>query len=1332
MTTLRSIITCAAVFAIQMLFAYTETVDGITWSYTVANGVASVGSESSSAVAVPTSTSGAITIPSTLGGYPVTSIGWAAFYFCDRLTNVTIPDSVTNIAGRAFAGCSGLTSMTIPDGVTSIEQWTFNYCNRLTNVTIPDSVTSIGYEAFTGCSSLTSVTIPASVTSIGSEAFTDCGSLTNVTISEGVTSIGTSAFSGCNSLTHVTIPDSVTSIGNGAFEGCHAALFGTTTVSGLELVDGWVVGSSRPLSGDLVLTGARGIGDKVFSGFGGLTSVTIPDSVTSIGSGAFSGCIGLTSVTIPDGVTSIGQWAFKDCSGLTSVMIPDSVTSIGYEAFAGCSGLTSITIPQSVLDNGVRNVFSSCYSSFTNVSYSSTITNIGSSAFSGCSSLINVTIPDSVTSIEASAFSDCSGLTNVTIPGSVTNIEARAFSGCSGLTSVTIPASVTSIGYDVFYGCRGLTSVTVPQCVLDRGIRNVFSSCYSSLTNVSYSSVISRIGSSAFSDCSGLTSVTIPGGVTNNGVRAFFDCSGLTSVTIPNSVTSIGGSAFSGCNNLEAVYISDLASWCGISFSDNPLNYAHNLYLNGVLVTQLTIPSGVTSIKARAFSGCSELTNVTIPNSVTKIGNGAFSDCSGLTSVTIPNSVTSIEGGAFYGCIGLTNMTIPEGVTSIGASAFSGCIGLTNITIPESVTSIGASAFSGCSGLTSVTLPGSVTNFGADCFEGCPVFMRKLYQTILGAGAGGGSAPASTTIVQQVEAPYALTDHAADRAIASVTVNSDCAIDSFVLKDGKVYDSMLRIVNTADHAVKLTLPSGYVYETFKGVTPLTIPANSRNILSITRTAAGTLLGSREGLETVQGFGAWPMKRVFGKLAVCMLALAGASAHAIPIGVRTMMQGRAAVRQGISTPVVTQQVWTVMFNANGGTIAETSRVVTNECAVGELPVTTRDGHTFDGWFTALDGGSRVSDETVVTTNVTFYAHWTAVVVPPGPEPEPEPEPQPEPQPVLPQVWTVTFDANGGEGSMAAQMFTNGVVQALEVNAFTRFGWEFAGWATSVDGEVVYGDGQWIAVSSGQTLYAQWREVIACRFNMRFARAQTVLGALYGKDGKPVGTVQMKVGKVNKKKRTVKIAATATLLADGKAKKVAAKAVTVKVGTAAAGTAAPHVAATITFKAPIGKMAFEMEADGTFKLKNNSYVMAEKKVGGSWTRAGAGVYVDVGGGRGATALPAGTIEELLPDGEPVIPKAGKWSFAKAAGVKYAKDKKTKVASLVVDTKKGKNLSGMKLTYVPKTGIFKGSFKIYAIQGGKLKKFTAKVVGVVVDGKGWGSAAVPKGGRWGVTVE
>ena len=139
-----------------------------------------------------------------------------------------------------------------------------------------------------------------------------------------------------------------------------------------------------------------------------------------------------------------------------------------------------------------------------------------------------------------------------------------------------------------------------------------------------------------------------------------------------------------------------------------------------------------------------------------------------------------------------------------------------------------------------LTIPESVKSYGISCFEGCPAYTLQLYRSIFGGSgsAGGGS-------------PYALTNVAADRAIASVTVDDDCAIDSFVLKDGEVYDSVLRIVNTADRDVTLTLPVGHVYETFEGVNPLKIPASSTNILTITRTEANTFLVSREKLRTIQ-------------------------------------------------------------------------------------------------------------------------------------------------------------------------------------------------------------------------------------------------------------------------------------------------------------------------------------------------------------------------------------------------------------------------------------------------------------------------------------------------
>ena len=128
--------------------------------------------------------SGEVIIPSTVRyngtTYSVTSIGYAAFYFCSCLSSVTIPNSVTSIGDYAFDGCYRLTSVTIPNSVTSIGRYAFDGCSRLTSITIPNSVTSIGDLAFASCTSLTSVTIGNSVTSIGNLAFYNCSSLTSI------------------------------------------------------------------------------------------------------------------------------------------------------------------------------------------------------------------------------------------------------------------------------------------------------------------------------------------------------------------------------------------------------------------------------------------------------------------------------------------------------------------------------------------------------------------------------------------------------------------------------------------------------------------------------------------------------------------------------------------------------------------------------------------------------------------------------------------------------------------------------------------------------------------------------------------------------------------------------------------------------------------------------------------------------------------------------------------------------------------------------------------------------------------------------------------------
>ena len=135
-------------------------------------------------------------------------------------------------------------------------------------------------------------------------------------------------------------------------------------------------------------------------------------------------------------------------------------------------------------------------------------------------------------------------------------------------------------------------------------------------------------------------------------------------------------------------------------------------------LSEIVIPSSVTSIGDSAFSGCYSLSEIVIPSSVTNIGDWAFSGCDSLSEIVIPTSVTSIGDHAFSGCDSLSEIVIPTSVTSIGDHAFSGCASLSEIVIPSSVTSIGDSAFSWCSSLKYISIPKSVICLNGNPFAG--------------------------------------------------------------------------------------------------------------------------------------------------------------------------------------------------------------------------------------------------------------------------------------------------------------------------------------------------------------------------------------------------------------------------------------------------------------------------------------------------------------------------------------------------------------------------------------------------------------------------------------
>ena len=463
------------------VWAYEFEVDGIYYNIT---------DETSRAVEVTSGENkytGSVVIPSAVTynsvAYSVTSIGDEAFYWCTRLTSVTIPNSVTSIGDKAFYFCLLLTSIEIPNSVTSIGDSAFFNCRSLTSVTIGNGVTSIGDDVFSNCNNLTSIVIDENNNVYdsreGCNAIIETATNTlvqgfkNTAIPNSVTSIGDYAFYNCTGLTSIEIPNSVTSIGDSAFYDCD----GLTNVT---------IGNS-----------VREIGGMAFYGCSGLTSIVIPNSVTSIGYSAFRFCNGLTGITIGNSVRGIGGLAFQNCTGLTNIEIPASVTSIGNNAFSACDGLTSIVVDE---ENSVYDSREGC---------NAIIDTSTNTLIQGC---MNTIIPNSVTRIESDAFRWCDGLTEITIPNSVTTIASSAFLDCTGLTSVTIGNSVTEIGWSAFNNCSNLTEITIPNSV-------------------------TSIGGLAFYECIGLTSVTIGNSVTTIGYEAFFLCDALTDIYFASNPT---------------------------------------------------------------------------------------------------------------------------------------------------------------------------------------------------------------------------------------------------------------------------------------------------------------------------------------------------------------------------------------------------------------------------------------------------------------------------------------------------------------------------------------------------------------------------------------------------------------------------------------------------------------------------------------------------------------------------------------------------------------------------------------------------------------------------
>ena len=542
-----------------------------------------------------TGTATTVSIPSTLGGAAVTSIGGSAFLSSTLLTSVTIPSGVTSIGDNAFKSNTVLTKVTIPSSVTSIGASAFNSCSRLGAINFLGNAPTLGLSAFlntvaagyylsstTGWSnpsgdlSMTAVTIMATE---GDYDYVDAGAGAMITRYLGaggavtapstlggrvLTSIGSTAFLYSTALTSMTIPSAVTTIGSNAFVGCTS-----------------------------------------------LTATTIPSTVTSIGASAFSGCTVLASVTLPPSLTSIADATFQNCRGLTSVTIPSAVTSIGISAFSGCTGLTTASIPSSV-------------------------TSIGASAFSGCTVLSNVTLPRLLTSIADRTFLNCPGLAIVTIPSTVTSIGTAAFSGCTGLTTVYFqgdaPAGITGMFTSVSaagYRASTATGWTSPYYGLTMTAQS--RPTVTTPTSASIATTTATLGGTV--SAAGDTSLTGVGVVyAPTASNPFPQLDGT-------SVTNLTSSAATGVMALSAT---GLTAGTGYSYAAYATNSVGTTYTSVSAITTGPVPtlSFVTPTAATVAYGAT-LTNAAT-SSLSGGSYGAISYASSAPSIATINATTGL------------------------------------------------------------------------------------------------------------------------------------------------------------------------------------------------------------------------------------------------------------------------------------------------------------------------------------------------------------------------------------------------------------------------------------------------------------------------------------------------------------------------------------------------------------------------------------------------------------------------------------------------------------------------------------------------------------------
>lgn len=364
---------------------YTETIDGITWLFTVENGEATI-------TGVQGTVSGDIVVPTKLGGRPVTAIAEQVFALKSQIASVVIPSTVASIGKYAFMACENLTSIrfegdspevgtlaftgvastakvvftegAIVSGATNglwqgltVEYATVEKTDYLrVRASLPD-----GYS-FTGTATL-SLAADADATiyfTMNGEDPTAKALVYSSPISVASTTCIKYFAIDNNTGTLGPVGTTVLKLVAPEIELLEAEPYvknvNGITWSYLKRADGVCLSgtagfaSGKPLTGVVELPTyidwlpVVSVGAGLFSGCDQLTGVVVPQGITTIEREAFRGCTRLENIELPEGLLSIGDGAFRECSSIKSITLPSTVTNVGYFAFRDCLRLEEIEL----------------------------------------------------------------------------------------------------------------------------------------------------------------------------------------------------------------------------------------------------------------------------------------------------------------------------------------------------------------------------------------------------------------------------------------------------------------------------------------------------------------------------------------------------------------------------------------------------------------------------------------------------------------------------------------------------------------------------------------------------------------------------------------------------------------------------------------------------------------------------------------------------------------------------------------------------------------------------------------------------------------------------